>query len=120
MTGPSSGWPRTGVHRVLGAADEVASELAARGWDVAVVVPARTETELWDSLVEALRLPDWFGRNLDAVDEVLTDLVRPTALVLAAWWRTATAQPGRWAGLLEVLGERTTVERPPLLVVLAD
>ena len=107
------------MRRVLGPADEVAGLLAEEGWVVGVVPRASGDAELWDGLASALALPGWFGRNLDALDEVLHDLERPTALVLAAWWAYATARPERWAALLEVLVERAAQE-PPLLVVLAD
>ena len=114
-----SGRPTGGVRRVLGPADEVAGLLAEEGWAVGVVQRARTDAGLWDGVATALALPGWFGRNLDALDEVIRDLERPTALVLAAWWAYATARPERWAALLELLTERSVAE-PPLLVVLAD
>ena len=66
-----------GVHRVLGPAGPVAAELAHRGWDVALVPAAETDADLWDGFAGALDLPGWFGRNLDALDEVLRDRVRP-------------------------------------------
>lgn len=82
MTTRPAGWPRSGVHRVLGGPGLVAAELGGRGWNVALVPPARTEDELWDGFVAALGLPGWFGRNLDALEEVLADLRSPTALAL--------------------------------------
>jgi len=108
-----------GVRRVLGPGEQVAGLLVEDGWDVALVPRASGDDALWDGLASALALPGWFGRNLDALDEVLHDLERPTALVLAAWWAYATARPERWAALLELLTERS-LEEPPLLVVLAD
>jgi RNAse (barnase) inhibitor barstar len=110
-------WPRDGVHRVLGSAAAVAAELARRGWDVGVVPPSTSDDELWDGLGAALGLPAWFGRNLDALDEALGDLVRPTALVLGGWSAYARARPERWDRLLEVLAER---REPPLVVLLTD
>jgi len=113
-------WPHRGVHRVLGGAGTVAAEMADRGWDVALVPPSTTDDELWDGLVAALGLPGWFGRNLDALDEALGDLVRPTALVLATWTAYALARPERWERLLGVLEERTGPTDSPLVVLLAD
>ncbi|MGI3780837.1 MAG: barstar family protein [Janthinobacterium lividum] len=120
--GPGA-WPRAGVHRVLGPPAAVVAELAqlaGRGWDVALVPPSTTDAELWDGLVDVLGLPGWFGRNLDALDEALRDLVRPTALVLAGWTAYARARPERWAGLLHVLRDRAEDADPPFVVLLAD
>ncbi|SEQ62127.1 barstar family protein [Microlunatus flavus] len=114
-----SGEDQGGVRRVLGPAGPVVDALAADGWAVALVPGARSDHAWWDGLVGALGLPDWFGRNLDALDEVLGDLDRPTALVLASWWAYATARPERWERLLGLLTERSA-EPPPLLVVLTD
>ena len=114
------GWPQRGVHRVLGAASSVAGELAGRGWEVALVPPSATDAGLWDGLVDALGLPGWFGRNLDALDEALGDRVRPTALVLAGWTAYARARPERWEGLLDVLQARAAHPDRSLVVLLAD
>jgi RNAse (barnase) inhibitor barstar len=113
-------WPAGGVHRVLGPAASVAAELAGRGWDVAVVPPSRTDAELWDGLVDVLGLPGWFGRNLDALDEALGDLERPTAVVLAGWSTYARARPERWTGLLHVLRDRAHDPERPFVVLLTD
>lgn len=117
--GPT-GWPRRGVHRVLGPVGPVVAELDARGWRVALVPPATTDAELWDGLVEALGLPGWFGRNHDALDEALGDLAGPTALVLGGWTAYARARPERWERLLSVLGERAGRGTPALVVLLLD
>ena len=115
-----SAWPRGGVHRVLTRADAVAAELTGRGWDVAVVPASTTDAELWDGLVGALGLPDWFGRNLDALDEVFADLTRPTALVFSAWTAYALARPERWRGLLHVLRDSACRPEASLVVLLTD
>jgi RNAse (barnase) inhibitor barstar len=113
-------WPSAGVHRVLGSAASVVAEMGGRGWDAAVVPPSRTDAELWNGLVDALGLPGWFGRNLDALDEALGDLVRPTALVLAGWSAYARARPDRWGGLLHVLRDRADEPGQRLVVLLTD
>lgn len=115
-----TGWPSGGVHRVLGPAAAVGAELAGRGWELGVVPPATTDAALWDGLADALGLPGWFGRNLDALDEALGDLNRPTALVVAGWTAYATARPDRWHGLLHVLRERADQDSPGLVVLLVD
>ena len=113
-------WPSNGVQRVLGPAAPVAAELARRGWDVAVVPASTADAELWDGLVGALGLPDWFGRNLDALDEVFADLTRPTALVFSAWTAYALARPERWRGLLHVLRDSACRPEASLVVLLTD
>jgi RNAse (barnase) inhibitor barstar len=110
---------RGGVRRVPGPAALLVDGLRAAGWQVALVAPAADDDGLWDALAAALDLPRWFGRNLDALEEVLGDLGRPTALVLAAWWTYATARQERWSMLLDLLQDRVEDE-PPLLVVLSD
>lgn len=118
--GERSAWPASGVHRVLGPAGPVAAELARRGWGVGVVPPVTTSSDLWDGLAAALGLPHWFGRNLDALDEALADLGRPTALVLAGWTAYATARPERWHGLLHVLTDAARRADPALVILLTD
>lgn len=120
MTTPAGRWPTGGVHRVPADAAAVAAELAEAGWQAVVVPAARTGAELWDGFADALGLPGWFGRNLDALDEVLGDREVPTALVLARWWVFARARPERWDALLHLLRARAEQAQPPLVVVLAD
>lgn len=118
--GRPEGWPSRGVHRVLGAPEPVAAELDRRGWDVGVVPPSTSDDGFWDGLVDALGLPGWFGRNLDALDEALGDLAGPTALVLAGWTAYARARPERWEQLLHLLQERSDHDATPLVVLLVD
>jgi RNAse (barnase) inhibitor barstar len=87
---------------------------------VALVPGSTTDGALWDGLVDALGLPGWFGRNLDALDEALSDLAAPTALVLAAWSTYARARPERWERLLHVLRERADRDGAPFVVLLTD
>lgn len=103
-----------------GAAVPVAAELRDRGWQVRLVPAASTDAELWDRLVDALGLPAWFGRNLDALDEALADLVGPTALVLASWTTYARARPERWQALLQLLRDWTSSPSAARLVLLTD
>ena len=41
-----------------------------------------TPDAVYDYLTEELSFPDWFGRNLDALHDCLTDISSPTRLVL--------------------------------------
>ncbi len=49
------------------------------------------------ALAETLSLPDWYGCNLDALMDCLTDLEQPTSLCLTGWdtledWKAGFAQ----------------------------
>ena len=47
-----------------------------------------TPDAVYDYLTEELRFPDYFGRNLDALHDCLTDVASPTRLIL-----TGTGSP---------------------------
>ena len=57
--------------------------------------------EAMDLLERALDLPEWWGRNLDALHDCLTDLGRPVRLELRGRERLEAAAYGR--RLLRVL-----------------
>jgi RNAse (barnase) inhibitor barstar len=106
-----------GVYRVLAPAPAIADALAEDGWS-AVVVPAASSTAgFYRGLAAAAGFPGWFGANLDALWDTLTDLTGPTALVLERWTRLARAEPEDWPRILATLEERTRID-PPFAVVL--
>ena len=88
--------------------DEVAREL---GYAVATIDLAgcRDKDEVLDRFAAALRLPDWFGRNWDALADCLGDLswwpAEGYLLLLdhAGAWREAEA--GQFATALEILDD---------------
>ena len=43
----------------------------------------RSEDDLHDRLAEGLGLPDFYGRNLDALEECLSDLDGPASVILS-------------------------------------
>ncbi|HYR36956.1 MAG TPA: barstar family protein [Burkholderiales bacterium] len=61
---------RSGVYRTR---DERAIMDATRGGQLDVV-PIEARENLFDSLSRALAFPEWFGRNWDALEDVLGDL----------------------------------------------
>jgi hypothetical protein len=73
--------------------------------------------------VRALDLPDWFGRNWDALADSLTDLsVWPDAatgkgllVVVTGWQAYAKARPDEWEVAQEVF--TGAVDRMPALTV---
>ncbi|CAL9387833.1 hypothetical protein SUDANB120_01191 [Streptomyces sp. enrichment culture] len=90
----------------------------------------RGKAELMRRWEEALELPQWFGRNWDALADALGDLSwlpeAPGRLIAVTSWRGwAAARPGDWETLREVLEEavargREVVGGPRLDVVLDD
>lgn len=53
-----------------------------------------TKAQLHGALAEALSFPDWYGKNLDALYDCLTDLDEPVHLHLIGWeqlpaWKAA-------------------------------
>lgn len=67
--------------------------------------------EAMDLLGQALSLPRWWGRNLDALHDCLTDLGRPVQLVLCGRAAMEASPFGR--RLLQVL-ESSAAENPYL------
>ncbi|MFI8517979.1 barstar family protein [Streptomyces sp. NPDC085481] len=65
----------------------------------------------------ALALPDWFGRNWDALADCLTDLPEPLALVVSGWQEYARTAPAEW-GLAQEVFATAVEERPGRLTVL--
>ncbi|WP_262062319.1 barstar family protein [Streptomyces sp. STR69] len=81
---------------------------------------------LMDGAARALQLPDWFGRNWDALADSLGDhtvwpeeAVEQGLLVVVRNWRAyAKARPEEWETAVDVFGD--AVDRTPTLsVVLA-
>ncbi len=76
----------------------------------------------------ALRLPDWFGANWDALYDCLTDAdVLPAdggrVLVVTGWQGYAAAAPGEWRTALDVLGDAADYwakADTPFLVLLVE
>jgi RNAse (barnase) inhibitor barstar len=97
---------------------DVRAALARAGWSTALLGPASTTEGFYDEVAAALDLPEYFGRNLDALWDCLTDLETPTVVIVSEWTRFAEARPSRWAAILDVFAERCS--RPPdFAVVLA-
>ena len=70
-------------------------------------------------LKQTLSLPDYYGNNLDALYDVLTEWAEPAELVLTHW-RLLGSQLGDYGvSLLETLREASE-ENPSLEVTLAE
>ena len=107
-----------GVYRVLAPASVIAETITATGWSTVVLPPTTSTAEFYRALAAAAGFPEWFGGNLDALWDTLTDLTDPTALVLEGWTRLARAAPGDWPRIFAVLEERAAIG-PPFAVVLS-
>ncbi|MCD9877346.1 barstar family protein [Streptomyces guryensis] len=78
---------------------------------------------LMDRCARALRLPDWFGRNWDALVDSLSDhtvwpegaVERGLTVVVRNWQGYAQASPQEWETAREVFAEAT--DRTPALSV---
>ena len=92
----------------LGAPEAMVEELERAGWRVwASSRPPRVAPTSIGRSPSALDFGDYFGQNLDALWDCLTDLTRPTALVLSRWTTFAQARPQAWPAILDVLRDRS-------------
>jgi RNAse (barnase) inhibitor barstar len=107
-----------GVYRSDADPADLNAALARAGWATALLGPATTTEGFYAEVASALDLPEYFGRNLDALWDCLTDLDVPTVVIVGEWTRFAQAQPARWAAILAVFEERCA-RSPAFAVVLA-
>ncbi|MEU8763889.1 barstar family protein [Streptomyces sp. NPDC048659] len=70
-----------------------------------------------DRCATTLALPDWFGRNWDALADCLTDLPEPVVLVVTGWQEYAATHPREWRLAQDVFATAVE-ERPARLAVL--
>ena len=68
------------------------------------------------ALAEALELPDWFGANLDALYDVLTDLEMPVRIDLIDWQQAQLSDRER-AGFETVFEDAADEAGPERLTV---
>ncbi|MFI5975840.1 barstar family protein [Streptomyces sp. NPDC051452] len=99
-------------------------DLAGRFTVVLELDHVRDKAGLMDAVARALALPDWFGRNWDALADSLADhtvwpegaVERGLLILIRGWQPYAEARPGEWRTAQEVFGE--AVDRTPSLTVL--
>lgn len=74
---------------------------------------ARDKSAFMDRCARALDLPDWFGRNWDALADCLTDQGRAPGrlLVVTGWQGYAEAQPQEWIVAQEVFTDAVEYAR---------
>lgn len=62
-------------------------------------------TSLHQRLREELSLPSWYGNNLDALYDVLTDMTGPLNIYLIGWEKLQQADPDYFEKLFRVFGD---------------
>ena len=102
---------RPGVH--LLAEHEVP---APERWTVASMTGGDGLRDVLTLLGGALGFPDYYGRNMDAAWDCLTDLTEPTMLVWRGWQDFAVNRPDDWGRMVGLLAERCD-EQPDFAVV---
>jgi RNAse (barnase) inhibitor barstar len=95
----------------------------ARGALVHLLGPVMSKAQALDAIGAALNFPAWYGRNLDALHDCLTDLSwQPTGEHVLIWTghrQLEIADPDGYRAILEVLDAGTNPNRP-LSFLLAD
>ena len=108
-----------GVHLVAAdSLDQAWWDDLARRWSVGVIEGGVDRRDVLRRLGRALRFPDYYGQNMDAAWDCLTDLTLPTVVVWHGWQEFAVTRPEAWAGLLGMFHERCALQ-PDFAVVLA-
>lgn len=96
------------------AADDVADvrhsvERAGLGFAYLDGVAVASAPGLHAALAAALRFPDWYGANLDALADCLRDVPSGTVLLWDGWAAVARAEPRVFRVAVDLLEERVTV-----------
>jgi RNAse (barnase) inhibitor barstar len=116
---------RPGPYRSALPAAQVAAAARDRGATVAVLSDATAPAEVYSALAGQLGFPDWFGHNLDALRDSLTDLSwLPPGEVVLVWDGPAALARSRpeahrnlLAVLADVVAETATGPRPVHVVL---
>lgn len=96
---------------------------ASLGWQVRRLdgTHAATKTDVLVAVGETLAFPATYGRNLDAVADLLDDLVDPTVLVWRSWTALAQQDPRTFEVLLQIFaGRASDGARTPFVVLLVE
>lgn len=102
---------------------DLAGEAEAAGWRVLNLDSTKVAsmTEFYDEVAAAWQLPAWFGRNLDALFDVLGDLTRdPTILVWNGLRQLAEVDPIHASAVLDVLRDAAGQAASFAVIVLDD
>ncbi|WP_340538668.1 barstar family protein [Nocardioides sp. GXZ039] len=91
--------------------DEIRHTVEHAGWRFAHLEGARIESvpDLHEALSQALDLPEYYGRNLDALAECLAELPEKQLLLWDTWSVLARAEPRVFSIAVDLLGESLTL-----------
>lgn len=101
---------------------DLVGEAEAAGWEALGLDTRHVSSfeEFYDEVARAWALPDWFGRNLDALFDVLADLaVVPTLIVWDGLRHLADIDPVQTSAILDVLRDACG-QAAVLVVVVRD
>jgi len=112
-----------GVYTWRGSRDrDLATEATAAGWR-ALTLDTRGAVsfeDFYDEVAASWALPDWFGRNLDALFDVLAELTEQRTLIVWDGLRDlADVDPVQTSAVVEVLRDATG-QASTLVVVVRD
>lgn len=107
---------RPGVRDLLIDAADAATAGGGAGWHVVQLDTSGDRVDFFAQCSEAFQLPDWFGRNWDALADALSDVQhRPGTLVIWSGERDVSDAVRSMA--IEIFEERADNGPAPLLVV---
>lgn len=128
LTGIFDGTVPPGVYRTSSVGPEALLQAQAESWYGAVLDlgGVASRTGFLDSCATGLELPDWFGRNWDALTDCLTDLSwlgtpRGYLVLASGWAEFEQAAPSDADTAAEILGAAVgfwAVRETPLAAVL--
>lgn len=106
-------------------ADHALAHVRARGAAPHLIGPVTSTAEALDAIGAAMNFPAWYGRNLDALYDCLTDLSwQPPGehvLVWTGYQELEAADPDGYLAVLAVLDDAAAASSGrPLSVLLAD
>lgn len=113
----------TGLFSWRGHSDrDLAAEAELAGWQALRLDSTHvgSVSSFYDAVAASWGLPDWFGRNLDALFDVLGDLTRvPTVLVWDGLRQLADVDPVQASAVLDVLRDAVG-QAPSFAVIVRD
>ncbi|MCW2749746.1 MAG: hypothetical protein JWR83_856 [Aeromicrobium sp.] len=102
---------------------DVVGEAEAAGWQALGLdtTGVASMAEFYDTVASSWRLPTWFGRNLDALFDVLGDLTtEPTVLVWNGLRQLAEIDPIQAGAVLDVFRDAAGQAAACAVIVLDD
>lgn len=102
---------------------DLVGQAEAAGWHVLELdtTDVASAAEFYDVVAAMWQLPTWFGRNLDALFDVLGDLTaEPTVLVWNGLRQLADADPVNAGAVLDVLRDAAGQATSFVVIVLDD